>query len=565
MEMESASSRRKALAQSQPPGAVVDCDSRTLGRMALIAVLLLYLLASATAPAAAGTYVIDNCPAAPGANGDPGPWVGFGAPQGYDGNCAHGPGDFIGPLGASMAATQVDGVQVSAPAGSGITIRKARLWWYVPRQSSGADNFAIATDNGGALLESATPLNETAAPSDFAFPSGTTQLTLADYCSNDAATAPCVFSGYGSSNLELLGSELTLADSSLPAGSVTGGSLTSGAALSGTQSASFSAIDGSSGVRRVQLRIDGNVVAQKDYLPSCPYTSFLACPPSVSDSISWNTAGVADGEHLLSLIVQSAAENTSLLYDGTITTRNSATASSPLGTTPGPGAAEGSGKSGAPNAGNGNVPNGHGASESAQLRLGTGSAITRDLAHSALQLRGRLLSPDGEPITAAALQVIATVAGTNRAEAVAGVLTGADGTFTVAVPDGPSRTINVNYRALPSDSSYAARASVTEVVAANVRLEVTPRRTGPEGKISFAGIVHGPIPQHGVIVDLLVHYRGQWVPFRTPRTDARGHFHANYKFGGGVGRFPFRAAVPGGQAGLPFGAGRSRVVYVTTG
>lgn len=102
-------------------------------------------------------------------------------------------------------------------------------------------------------------------------------------------------------------------------------------------------------------------------------------------------------------------------------------------------------------------------------------------------------------------------------------------------------------------------------MAANVHLNVAPRRTGPEGEISFAGTVHGPVPQHGAIVKLLVHYRGQWVPFRTPQTDAQGHFHAKYKFGGGIGRFPFRAVVPAGQVGLPFGAGRSRVVYVTIG
>ncbi|HEX8792333.1 MAG TPA: hypothetical protein VF765_15370, partial [Polyangiaceae bacterium] len=89
----------------------------------------------------AGTYTIENCPAA--GNGDPGPWIVFGAPQSFDGGCAGGFGDFIAPLGGSMSATQLDGVQVVAPAGSGITIREAKLWWAVPKQSSGADNFAI--------------------------------------------------------------------------------------------------------------------------------------------------------------------------------------------------------------------------------------------------------------------------------------------------------------------------------------------------------------------------------------------------------------------------------------
>jgi hypothetical protein len=37
-----------------------------------------------------------------------------------------------------------------------------------------------------------------------------------------------------------------------------------------------------------------------------------------------------------------------------------------------------------------------------------------------------------------------------------------------------------------------------------------------------------------------------------------------YHFEGGVGHFPFRAEVPAGQAGFPFGTGNSRVVNVRT-
>jgi hypothetical protein len=77
--------------------------------------------------------------------------------------------------------------------------------------------------------------------------------------------------------------------------------------------------------------------------------------------------------------------------------------------------------------------------------------------------------------------------------------------------------------------------------------------------------VQGPIPAHGVIVDLLVHYLGQWQPFRTPRTDSAGRFAVSYRFQGGVGRFPFRAQVPAGQAGFPFSQGFSRAIAVSAG
>ena len=74
----------------------------------------------------------------------------------------------------------------------------------------------------------------------------------------------------------------------------------------------------------------------------------------------------------------------------------------------------------------------------------------------------------------------------------------------------------------------------------------------------------GPVPTQGVLVGLLVHYRGHWEPFRTPRTDSHGRFSVAYQFQGGVGRFPFRAQVFGGQAGFPYAHGESGTVAVTT-
>jgi hypothetical protein len=67
-----------------------------------------------------------------------------------------------------------------------------------------------------------------------------------------------------------------------------------------------------------------------------------------------------------------------------------------------------------------------------------------------------------------------------------------------------------------------------------------------------------------VVVELLVHYHGYWEPFRTPRTDSNGRFTVVYQFEGGVGRFPFRAEVFGGQAAFPFIHGESGAIDVTT-
>ena len=125
-------------------------------------------------------------------------------------------------------------------------------------------------------------------------------------------------------------------------------------------------------------------------------------------------------------------------------------------------------------------------------------------------------------------------------------------------------TIEIAYRAFSTDASYAATAKIAEAVKAGVKLSVSPHRTGSEGTITLSGQVLGPVPAEGVAVELLVHYRGRWEPFRVPQTDSRGRFEVVYQFQGGIGHFPFRALVLGGQTGFPFAHGESRAVDVTT-
>ena len=258
-------------------------------------------------------------------------------------------------------------------------------------------------------------------------------------------------------------------------------------------------------------------------------------------------------------MVEDAAGNQSTVLNRTVATEN-ATVSS-LGALPGPGTS--SGASTASILGPG-TPNGTGASASARLELGEPRTISRSFAHRALNLDGRLLNAQGNPIAGATLDVLRQVDGTTTPELIAHASTRSNGTFSVRVPAGPSRLIEVGYRAFSNNAGYAAQATVEESVRAGVQLNVTPRRTSAEGAITLSGTVQGPIPAQGAIVDLLVHYRGRWEPFRTPRTNSHGHFRVVYQFEGGIGRFPFRAEVPAGQTGLPFTHGYSRVIDVAT-
>jgi hypothetical protein len=166
-----------------------------------ITVIAVMTMLSVVPAAQAGTYVIDNCPSAPAPNGDAGPWTIFGGEQGNKGSCSSGTGDWIGPRGGSMSPGSTDGVRVTVPAGSGLTIREAKLWWYVPQQISGATTFALAGTNNGGIGESNTPLQRTATPDVFVLSSSTTALTLEDYCSNDDAGNGCVFGGGENPNL----------------------------------------------------------------------------------------------------------------------------------------------------------------------------------------------------------------------------------------------------------------------------------------------------------------------------------------------------------------------------
>jgi hypothetical protein len=625
------------------------------------------------ASASAGTYAINNCPSATVPNNDPGPWVIFGSPQPSKAACSGGLGDYIGPRGGSMSPGTSDGVKITVPAGSGITIREAKVWWGVPHQSSGADTFALVGSNAGGIGEATTPYDRKSTADVEVLPSTTTSLILSDYCSNDAAGAACSFSSLAP-NLELYGAQTTLAESGPPTGGASGGGLSSASPISGMQSLGYNAQDSASGVRLAQLRVDGEAVAAKDYLTGCAYSNFAACPVSESDTISWNTAAVADGSHTVQLEVKDAAQNAAFLYTGSITTSNapadnsapailapsgvvvgaslsaqpggwtapagagaisyayqwedcdgegnschaiagatsagytpapadvghalrvvvnaadndgmrSATSSStpavlsssgslgapngPGGSPPGSAGARGTtnlsgglGGAGAPVLGVG-AANGTVASEATILHLGLPHVISRSYAKRAFALPGRLTNSQEAPIAGARLDILETVAGTSSLRLRGHVVTSAAGTFTAKIPSGPSRQIEIAYRAFSGDSSYAAVARIIENVGAGARLHVARSHVSPTGTIRLTGNVAGPLPHRGAIVELLVHYRGHWQPIRTPRTNSRGRFKIVYQFQGARGRFPFRVEIPAGQASYPYASGFSNTVNVT--
>ncbi len=361
---------------------------------------------------------------------------------------------------------------------------------------------------------------------------------------------------------------IELANDATPAASGFGGTLLN-ANAHGTQELTFQASDpGGPGVRLVVVQIDGTTVYS-----GTPNTNEGRCVPlgssegalvfdhsqpcraSESVDVPVNTATLANGAHTLKVTVEDAAQNASVVYDGQITTLQPANGS--LGALPGSGA----GASAVVLAGE---PNGVAASERAHLELGQRGRLVRSFAERGLRVSGRLLGAQGEPIGGAVLDVLQQISGARSWTVIGHTRTRANGTFAASVAGGPSRTVQIAYRAFSTDAGYAAVARITENVAAGVELRVSPRSTGSQGTITLTGRVLGPVPRQGVSVNLLVHYRGQWEPFRTPRTDTAGRFTVVYQFEGAVGRFPFRAEVPPSPADLAFGRGLSKAVYVAT-
>jgi 5-hydroxyisourate hydrolase-like protein (transthyretin family) len=189
------------------------------------------------------------------------------------------------------------------------------------------------------------------------------------------------------------------------------------------------------------------------------------------------------------------------------------------------------------------------------------ASISRPYSRSSFRVSSRLLNGTGQPIAGARVDILQQVAGTSQMQLVGSVVTQADGSLTATVPAGPSRLVDLAYRASESEG-YEAQTEVLETVTAGLRLRVTPRHTTPTGMIQLEGQVLGVVPTDGVVVEVLVYYLGQWQPIRTPRTRPDGRLRVIYDFHHATGEFPFRLRVRYGQAGFPYGEACSRWVEV---
>jgi hypothetical protein len=342
------------------------------------------------------------------------------------------------------------------------------------------------------------------------------------------------------------------------AGNVSG-ELASAPAVQGASDVAFSATDPGSGVYEAVFTVDGQVVQRTvvdqnggrcrdvgqtaDGVPAFLYVR--PCLGSVSADVPFDTTRVGNGPHHLIVSVIDAAGNAATVLDRQVTVANP-----PRPGVPGP-------------------ANGTGASAQARLSVswkGTRrERITRPYGRSATA-DGLLTGPGGVPIAGAVIDLTATpsyVGG--QPTLIQSPHTGRDGRFSVRIGRGASsRALHFAYRSHFGDALPAATRTLALEVQAGISLSVAPHTASVGRSIFFRGrLLGGPIPPGGKQLVLEARSPGSsWIEFQVVRTDARGRYHASYRFKfPGPARYEFRVRSEP-ESDFPFAAGSSNLVAV---
>jgi hypothetical protein len=350
--------------------------------------------------------------------------------------------------------------------------------------------------------------------------------------------------GTGTTPIEqIFGVQVTLNSTAVPSASITGGTLTGGGAHAGTQTVGVHAASTESGVARLEVLLDGQVVGANDYTANaslCPYTNFAACRQALDDTVSADTTKVSNGLHNLAIRVTDAAGNPTVQNAGSVEVANTA---SPVDR---------------------GAPNGLHASDRARMTQ-AGKRWLRLRYGRKQMIAGRLLDEHGLPISAATLDVQSQVllAGATF-QTIGHVTTAADGSYRVVVPAGPSRYVRIGYRSHLADRSYAAAADVGELVSAAAKLSTSPRHVRNGQRVVFRGrILGGWIPARGEPVEIQAKVGRSWHDVMAALARRGGRFRASYRFTRTPERvtYTFRAVVRS-TAGYPYAPGASNPARV---
>ena len=358
---------------------------------------------------------------------------------------------------------------------------------------------------------------------------------------------------------QITSAQIILATNATPTASGFSGTLL-GETLTGKGTLSFTATDPGPGVYQARVLIDGQrvwagslslnegkCVTTGTYEGIRAFNYAQPCPTETAVHAEIDTTSLADGAHHLAVEVEDAAGNVATVYSATLTTANHPVA--PIVLPPNRGA-----------------PNGTPASDDAVLtpRAGQPRTFTRTLAGSAVTLSGDLTNGTGTPIAGAQIQLSEQVAGsTAPASHVLSTTTGPGGAWTLQVPKGPSRLLQVAYYSHLLDGAPAATLDFHERVRGVLSMRA-PRRVRLGQAVIFSGrLVGGYVPSGGESVQMEIFYGGRWRTIEVLPTTSRGRWTYKYVFILGAGTsYRFRA-ITVSNGGYPFLPADSKPVRVT--
>jgi hypothetical protein len=396
----------------------------------------------------------------------------------------------------------------------------------------------------------------------------TPYLSLNVFCGSSIPEYDCP-SGSGDARgyaavVELFAADLVLEQTGSPTVSNVEGALTDAPTIGGTTDVAFDASDPGSGVYEALFSVDGHLVQSRvlsdnegrcrdvgqtsDGLPAFLYAR--PCPASLSADVPFDTTGLPNGNHHLTVSVIDAAGNAATVLEREVTVANAGSAN---GEAPGRGAG-----------------NGNGSTEHATLTAGwhgaRGAHLVSDYG-SAPTMQGRLTNAAGQAIADAIVEVSALPSYLGaHPQTLPSLRTDASGRWSMRLARSVSScTLRLAYRSHLEDPQPAATRTLVLGVRAGVTLRVDPRVTSVGRVIRFSGrLLGGPIPPGGkqLVLEAAGSPGGPWLEFHVIRSDAHGRFHSSHEFRyPGPAKYRFRV-VSRYEADYPFEAGVSNVVGV---
>jgi hypothetical protein len=370
-----------------------------------------------------------------------------------------------------------------------------------------------------------------------------TGLTVSVGCNGGAYGNPCPTSigGGPEASVTINSAAFWLTSDASPTATGFSGTLLA-ADAHGTADLAFTANDPNGpGVYNVTVLVDGNqlysgtpdtnsgqcaAAGTDDGAPV--FSSFQPCLQTEGIDLPIDTTGLADGSHDLKVIVTDAAGNSATVLDQTITTANLTTVSSLLPTPPPASAA-------APVY----------AFALDQTTAALGASATRAYGNSSLTMSGTLDDEAGVAAPGVTVTAWAKPADGSAFSELAQTTTDGAGRWTIRLPKGSSRLVNIVAGTGATPANSASTVSLTETVTPTLSLSIlTPGRA----QLVFSGEIGiSPLGTPRPLVFIEVRSSRGWQTVGSPvRVNANGRYryvYASSPFTVGR-RFVFRAITP---------------------